>query len=171
MLDKDILTLLFEASLKSRLLREWQKSSSAGADTLSEREMLSLEMIQAYSPVGQRALSKVFDISPGAASHLVNQLCALGLVERPERKGPRESLLKLTEKGKHFLDDIKKIAAQRYAYLFADCNEPDFEILRGILKKINEATDRKVLESVFGRTDITDLPREQMRRRSPRLKG
>src|SRR5206468_7650130 len=92
----DVLKLLFSISLKARILREWQKANRAQDAQFSERELLTLELVNDFGPITEKGLCKIFGLSFSSVSDLLKKLRQAGFIEDKARGKP----LRLTEKGK-----------------------------------------------------------------------
>jgi DNA-binding MarR family transcriptional regulator len=149
---KDIaLTLMFSISLKARILRVWQAANQAADQEYSERELLTLELIQDFGPITEKGICKVFGIGFSTASDLLDRLGTDGLLDEGELG--RGKALQLTEEGRRRLDELKRLSATRFGYLFEGLSESDWESLTEIFKKADLNASTWVSRLVFGRVN------------------
>jgi Mn-dependent DtxR family transcriptional regulator len=147
-MKKQVLDLLFAISLRSRILREWQKTSQIRDDHFSEREILTLELIRDYSPITEKALTKFFGLSFSSVADILTHLRELDLVEQPEKS--RGKPLKLTKTGIRQIDELRNASAARYGYLLDGLSEKEVESLAALYAKMDRNAERHVQKLVFG---------------------
>ena len=148
-MNKTLLSAIFSISMKARILREWQKSTRAEDQDFSERDLLILELINDFSPITEKGLSKVLGVAFSSVSDIVKRLSELGLIDTSEKS--RGSPLALTASGKDKLARIKAISATRFEYLFENLSEQDIDKLENILKKIDKSAEETIQRLVFDR--------------------
>lgn len=146
-MKQEVLLKLFSISLKSRILRAWQKASCATEPEYTEAEMLILEVIEDYDAVTEKAVGKILGIAPSSVSDRLDKLEGMGLIATPE-KG-RSKPLALSEKGKNTLIEIKRISASRYGYLFEGLTAAQANTLLTIFTKVEENAESAIQRYVF----------------------
>ena len=145
----NLVAAAFSISLKARILREWQKTTRAEDQEFSERDLLTLELINDFSPITEKGLCKVLGIAFSSASDVVKRLIELGLVDSSDKS--RGTPLALTAAGKEKLTRIKATSATRFAYLFENLNKRDIAMLEKVLKKIDNSAGETIQRLVFDR--------------------
>jgi len=150
-----LLHLVYDVSLKVRLLREHAKAASCGEEELSDRELLSLEVIEAFAPLKESALGSLLGLKASSLNELVKKLCDKGYVTKGTAESDRRQRpLQLTEDGQRFFAAIKRRSARRYMFLFAGIERlTDPAQLERVLHHIRENANRHVREQVFGHFD------------------
>ena len=139
---------LFSISLKTRILREWQKANRAQDQEFSERELLSLELISDFGPITEKGLCKIFGISFSSVGDIVKKLTEVGLVEADRGRGQP---IELTKHGKERLEELKEASAVRFGYLFEGLTDKEAELFQKIMEKVEKNADRCVQQFVFDR--------------------
>ncbi|HEX3855733.1 MAG TPA: MarR family winged helix-turn-helix transcriptional regulator [Verrucomicrobiae bacterium] len=140
--------VLFSISLKTRILRAWQKSNSAQDQDFSERDLLTLELIADFAPITEKGLCKIFGLSFSSVNDIVKKFVSLGLVKDEKERG---ETLALTEGGRKRLAALKQASATRFNFLFEGLGEKDETALHEIFQKIDKNVERNVQQLVFGR--------------------
>lgn len=148
----EILEKLFSISLKTRILRVWQKSNSAHDQEFSERELLTLELINDFTPITEKGLCKIFGIPFSSLSEMIKKLSDMGLIKSERARGKP---LALTHKGVELLKSLKQRSAIRFGYLFESFSDQDCEQLVNLFNKIDKNAERCVQQFVFGRYETT----------------
>ena len=147
----EVLKKIYSISLKSRILREWQKANQALNDDLTEKELLLLETIAEFSPVTEKMICKVLGLSPSSAYGMVQRLGEVGLVDLSEKA--RGKPLELSEKGRERLLKLKEANSIRLAYLLGSATEDDpiWGTWLKLLAPIEVNVGAAVATQVFGR--------------------
>ena len=148
-MKSDLLQLLFSISLKTRILREWQKANRAQDQAFSERELLVLELIEDLGPVTEKGLGKIFGLASSSVSELITKLGQWGLIDMTLKA--RGKPLKLTRKGKEKLLELKQVSSTRYTYLFEGLDDSQVAPLAKIFAKIDENAGHFLEKMVFDR--------------------
>jgi DNA-binding MarR family transcriptional regulator len=147
-MDNEFSQLLFAISLKTRILRAWQKSNSAQDQDFTERDLLTLELISDFGPITEKGLCKIFGLSFSSVSDIVKKFVSLGLIKEEKERG--EPLV-LTEGGKKRLATLKQASATRFNFLFEGLDEKEQKELHKIFLKVDKNVERNVQQLVFGR--------------------
>ena len=147
-MNNEFSQVLFSISLKTRILRAWQKSNSAQDQDFSERDLLTLELIADFAPITEKGLCKIFGLSFSSVNDIVKKFVNLGLVKDEKERG--ETLV-LTESGKKRLAALKQASATRFNFLFEGLDEKEERELHKIFQKIDKNVERNVQQLVFGR--------------------
>ncbi|MCW5552133.1 MAG: hypothetical protein KIS67_08190 [Verrucomicrobiae bacterium] len=145
---KTLMMTLFSISLKTRILREWQKANRAQDQEFSERELLTLELISDFGPITEKGLCKIFGISFSSVGDIVKKLTQANLVEADRGRGQP---LELTKHGKQRLEQIKEVSAVRFGYLLEGLTEKEQEAFLGIMAKVDKNAEQYVQRLVFDR--------------------
>lgn len=152
-MHKKIIEKSFSISLKIRLLRAWQSTITAADNEFSERELITLELIDVFSQIAitEKKLSIIFGLSPSSVNDIVNRLteCSLLAKETDDKDITRGRALRLTKKGKEQLKKYKEAGAARYAYLFALVNDDEWSVLEKLLDKMDQAITDAIKKNVF----------------------
>jgi DNA-binding MarR family transcriptional regulator len=148
-LKQETLEKLFSISLRTRILREWQKASRIQDQEYSERELLTLEIIESLDPITEKALCKIFGLSFSSVAELTKKLTDAGLIDAEGKA--RGKPLVLTKKGEQTLHNIKKISASRFEYLFESFSDEEWERLLRVFQKVEKNVDNYVQRLVFDR--------------------
>ncbi|HRY51436.1 MAG TPA: MarR family winged helix-turn-helix transcriptional regulator [Candidatus Paceibacterota bacterium] len=151
-IKQDTLEKLFSISLKARILREWQKASRIQDQEFSERELLTLEVIENLKPITEKALCKIFGLSFSSVAELTKKLSDAGLIDSGAKA--RGKALALSGKGTKTLEDLKKISASRFEYLFESFSETEWEQLLKLFGKVEKNVENHVQRLVFDRSPI-----------------
>ena len=150
---QDALEKLFSVSLKARILRAWQSATSAGESTLSEREVLTLELIEAFPDISvtEKKLSRVFAISASSVCDMAKRLEARGFLKREigEDEIARGKPLRLTEAGKEQLEGFRKSGAARFSYLFSSIEADDWDLIVRLLEKVDQSATDAIRRNIF----------------------
>jgi len=152
-MKNELVEKLFSISLKARILREWQKANRAQDQEFSERELLTLELINDFAPITEKGLCKIFGLSFSSVSDLIKNLAEKGVIDTSEKM--RGKPLALTDSGLQTLERLKQMSAARLIYLFesqeSSVTEQEAEIMLNIFKKIEKNAERHVQQLVFDR--------------------
>jgi DNA-binding MarR family transcriptional regulator len=146
-IKQETLEKLFSISLKARILREWQKASRIQDQEFSERELLTLEIIESLAPITEKALCKIFGLSFSSVAELTKKLSDAGLIDTAGKA--RGKALALTEKGAKTLENIKKVSANRFEYLFDSFSENEWKQLLALFQKVEKNVENSVQRLVF----------------------
>lgn len=150
----ELLNILYDTSLKVRLLREHEKNTTAGQDELSSRELLACELIQSYGPLLERQLGTILGLQSSSLADLVTGLCKRGLVHKDTGKEDRRRRpLKLTDTGRRVFQTIKHKSALRYWYLFRGLplqEDRDKQFVEKILRQMNDNASQLIKQRIFG---------------------
>lgn len=150
-MDHDVLRLMYDVSLRVRVLKAWENAHAPYAPQFTERELLALEFMEQFStgaPVTETVLADVFGLATSSASDLVRKLVAKDTIDKgSDDVDARQRPLTLTKKGREILDKIKANSAERYDYLLAGLN----------------ATQQKAMAEVLGQMK-TNVMRQLARR-------
>jgi DNA-binding MarR family transcriptional regulator len=149
-IDK-VLGLIFEISLKARVMKEWQISHAVRKPDLSERHMLILELAKDFAPITEKELGKIFSLPASSISDLVKKLENDDLIEkvRPEGGDARERHISLSEKGEQKLKEMKQSSYLRYQYLIDRFQEKELETFIVYLENINKTADSSMKNLIF----------------------
>ena len=141
------LNKMFSVLLKVRLLREWQKSNKMGESPFSERELLTMEMINGFDSITEKDLTKLLGVGFSSVSGMVSKLTNLELIGKPE--GTRGKPLFLTQKGQECLKNIKQASVIGYDFICASLNEEEKQSLMSILSKIENDVIKNMRSEMF----------------------
>jgi DNA-binding MarR family transcriptional regulator len=128
-----ILTAFQQLGMKARIIKEWAKTHTPNNKSLSERELICLELITVAGPISQRTLREIFNLSPAATSHLVRDMEKNNLITRP-KKG-KGYLLELTDYGKEAMKAFYEIQS-KHMFFYLEGTSP--ENFAELLKRIQE---------------------------------
>lgn len=152
-MQKDAIEKLFSIALKVRLFREWQASKTASEKEFSERELITLELIEAFPKIDitEKKLSIIFGLSPSSINDIIKRLTESGLLEKEadEEDITRGRALHLTKKGTEQLKKFKVSGAARYAYLFSLINDDEWDSLGKLLDKVDDSTTDAIKKNIF----------------------
>jgi DNA-binding MarR family transcriptional regulator len=148
-IKQEVLEKLFSISLKARILREWQKASRIQDQEFSERELLTLEIIESLAPITEKALCKIFGLSFSSVAELTKKLSDAGLIDTAAKA--RGKALALTKKGEQTLRTLKKISASRFEYLFDSFSDDEWDRLLRLFQKVEKNVENYVQRLVFDR--------------------
>ncbi|AQQ71429.1 homoprotocatechuate degradation operon regulator, HpaR [Limihaloglobus sulfuriphilus] len=147
----DVLELIFDISLKTRILKEWQSSNAARKPKYSGKQILILELADNYDSLTEKELGIIFGMATSSVNDLVEKLVHAGLIEkhRNENGDSREKLIKLTEEGADELSEIKKFGSKRYEYLVSRFQESELEGFIDYLKLVDESVGSSMRSIIF----------------------
>jgi DNA-binding MarR family transcriptional regulator len=146
---RDVVAVVYNISLKARLLGEWNRIHRAEREAYSERELFILELIDGFAPLTNRTLATIFGLSPSTMSEALKKLMSDGLIEVIADEDAREKPLRLSDTGQQHLAKIKSHAAERYQYLFRGVEPKKWEPLLPLLRSIDEAARTQVEGTIF----------------------
>jgi DNA-binding MarR family transcriptional regulator len=146
---EDTLQKLFNISLRARILREWQKANRVQDQDFSERELMTLEIIESLAPITEKGLCKIFGLSFSSIAEVTKKLAEAGLVDTAEKARGRP--LALTSKGAQTLADLKRVSANRFEYLFESFSDQEWKLLMRLFAKVEKNVERCVQRLVFDR--------------------
>jgi len=148
---ENVLGLIFDISLKARVLKEWQTSHAARKPEFSERHILILELAKDFAPITEKELGKIFSLPTSSINDFVAKLVNAGLVEKTRKKEGdcREKPVNLTDRGEQYLNEIKRASSMRYEYLINKFQEEELESFISYLKKVNESVESVMKNLVF----------------------
>ena len=147
-IQNQFLTLVSSLSLKSRILREWQKTTRIRDDDFSEREILTLELIRDYPPITEKSLTKFFGLSFSSVASIVNHLRQLGVIEAAQKA--RGKPLVLTKAGTARLNELRESSAARYSYLVDKMSTEEIQKLIDLYETMDRNAERHVQKLMFG---------------------
>jgi len=151
-MQEKTLKKLFSISLKARILRTWQSANTAGDKELSEKEILLLELIEAFPGIAitEQKISKIFAISPSSVNDLVKKLIALDLLQKKTEGGiTRGKEVTITDRGRDALGKINESGAARFSFMFSQIDNKEWEIIEKLLIKIDAATTDAIKKNIF----------------------
>ncbi len=151
-MKSEFLSRLVSISLRTRLFREWQKAHQLGDPPFSERELLTLEVVNDFKNITEKDIGRLFGLSPSSVNDLVSRLVEEKILTKPE--GTRGKPLSLTKTGQQQLSKMKQANAKRLEYLFDSFSDQDWETIMPLLEKIGHAAQRHIETEVF-RDDST----------------
>jgi DNA-binding MarR family transcriptional regulator len=150
----ELVANMFELAGKARILKEWLDASAVGSPQLSDREVLTLQVVNDFAPVTENELARVFGISPGSINEMVKRLIDRELLDKTETRdgGDRRTKpLAITEQGIQTLATIKSGSARRYTYLLHDLTPEQLDALAPIIKLMNQSAVEHIKHLVFRR--------------------
>lgn len=138
--DKEMLNMrlvtAYYKGMKSLRKRESEKINMAGV-TFAQFEVLVV--VYHFQPVTvsdiiNRTLSTIGNIS----FVISNLVCDGYLVSEQDEKDRRQKIIKLSEKGKKFMEDFFPVHLENLESIFSVYTEEEKEALLGLLKKMRE---------------------------------
>lgn len=91
-----------------------------------------------------KELAECFHITPGAVTQFVDRLLEKGLIERFEDQNDRRIVhVRLTDKAKEQLKDMKQFHREKMAALFTNLSGEELQQLSNILQKITLNCDEQ----------------------------
>ena len=151
---KEVISRVFDIALKIRVHREWQKNNAAFPLKYSERDMLTLELIEQFPGITEKSLGIILGLAPSSVSLITTRLVEEGLINKNSRNilDRREKPLRLSDKkGKSVLTKIKHSSAERYEYMFSRFSSEQLEAFKPLLDTIEETVSKRVNQDVFNR--------------------
>ena len=149
-MKNDLLALMFDISLKVRILRTWQAAHASGAAKFDERQLLALEILTTFGEQTEATLGNTLGIASSSATELTKRLVEEGVVKKKEHtKDQRSKLLQLTTKGQQVLAEIKNVSGARYEYLFGNIKDEELAGFEAILRKVLDAAEKRLRIDVF----------------------
>src|SRR5882672_5108333 len=139
-IQNEVLKTLFSVQLRTRILREWQKANRAQDQEFSERELLTLELVEGFGPITEKGLCKIFGLSFSSISDIIKKLGEADLLDKSEKA--RGKPLALTKKGQQTLEDLKKVSAKRFEYLFESFSDEEWKDLMRLFDKVQKNVER-----------------------------
>ncbi len=153
MQKKDAIEKLFSISLKIRIFREWQTAKTASDKEFSEREIITLELINVFDKIAitEKKLSMIFGLTPSSVTDIAKRLISYGLIEKEvdEKDVTRGKALRITKKGKEQIKQFKIAGTARYAYLFTKIKDEEVNLLFNLLTSIDEAATDAIKKNIF----------------------
>ncbi len=130
--DDSLGSLLFYAAHASR--PEPPRGGGRGGPGMGQRRVLRL--LSETESVSQQSLQEILAIRPGSLSELLGKLENKGLIARTQDEADRrKNFLSITDEGRRVLND-PDVQADPFAVL----TETEKETLKGLLKKVIEAS-------------------------------
>ena len=150
-MQQELLEALFDLSLKVRILRAWENAHAARTAQLSERELLALEILSEFGPLTETELGKIFGLASSSVTELVRKLDEAEVIQKRQKseKDNRERPLTLTTGGKQTLGEVKRNAANRFKYVFADFTPSDFQSFNSLVSRMRQAVTRQLRLQLF----------------------
>ena len=149
-MKENLLALMFNISLKVRILRAWQAAHASGTAKFDERQMLALEILATFGDQTEATLANTLGFASSSATELTKRLIEEGVVRKKDHaKDQRAKLIELTAKGQEVLAGIKNVSGQRFEYLFAEIGDERLTHLEGILKDVLDAAEKRLRMDVF----------------------
>lgn len=132
----DLEKAILEISLRMRLMRAVQEDS-AGTDSLSERDVMILELL---GDRGVMTVSQIAAMAPGASESTVSTTITklwrdkkmVSKTISPQNQ--RTTNIELTAKGRETIESFNNLRAERFGALFGAMNVTDDE--KGVLLRI-----------------------------------
>lgn len=124
------------------LLQEWVKDSSCQLKELlkdlgTPTQFFILKIIAEHDNCKAADIAQWLDISPAAATTILDRLCKNCWIERDRSEKDRRIVwLKLTEKGTMLLSEIEMKRQQLLVKQFGQITEDEMETICRVLKKI-----------------------------------
>jgi DNA-binding MarR family transcriptional regulator len=117
-----------------QIFSTWSRSSSSGRPVLSQRELLTLKLVNDHPGwVRDKTITKIFNIHFSQVCLMAKKFNGLGYIEKEE--GRRKSWT-ITDAGKKALDDGIALTAYLFRHCFSGLEDDECKTLETLLEKI-----------------------------------
>jgi DNA-binding MarR family transcriptional regulator len=145
-----LLALLFDISLKVRILRAWQSAHASATAKFDERQLLTLELLSSFGSQTEASIANTLGMASSSATEMTKKLGEVGVVEvKNHPTDKRSRVLELTEEGQKVLAEIKRVSGTRFDYLFGDLEDTQVQMLESMLKNVLKAAEKRLKIDVF----------------------
>ncbi|WP_235190736.1 MarR family transcriptional regulator [Amycolatopsis rifamycinica] len=125
----------------------FERAREASSRPLSVSQVRAVVALDRYDGLNLRTLAELLGSTPPLTSRLCDRLEAVGFLERlPHSRNRRELVLRLSDSGRAYLQDLRARRRERLHAVLAGLTAGERDALAGGLRAFQEAATRNLAE-------------------------